>query len=214
MKQDQPVSSSKNPKDTAAKRKSNVKTGLNISIKIALLSALAFGLMYLEFPLTMIFPPWLRFDFGDIPALIGSFAFGPWAGILIELIKNALHMAFASTGGVGELANFLLGVALVLPISLYYYWKKKRGIAIASLSIGVILMSALSAILNLYILIPLYFGNSQGLASAWSGAGAGTDPMMAYILYAAVPFTFLKAFIEALITFLVYKRLSKVLHRN
>ena len=85
----------------------------------AMLSALSFVLFFIQFstPLT---PEFLKMDISELPALIGSFSMGPVYGVLICLIKNLLHLTITSTGGVGELSNFLLGVAFVLPAGLIY----------------------------------------------------------------------------------------------
>lgn len=99
---------------------------LNISIKIGILSAIGVILMFFQIPIVPAFP-WLQIDLSDIPALIGGFAFGPLAGIIIEALKNILHILVSgsSTGGVGEIANFLIGVSFVWPAS-YIYNKEKR----------------------------------------------------------------------------------------
>ena len=77
---------------------------------IAVLSAVAFVLAFFEFPVPLS-PSFARMDLSDFPALIGAFAFGPIAGILIELVKNLLGLFSTATGGVGELANFLMGAS-------------------------------------------------------------------------------------------------------
>ncbi len=98
----------------------------NSMVKISLLSAISFVLMLFEFPLG-IFPEFLKIDLSDLPALIGGFALGPVAGVIIIGIKNVLHFLIKSqTGGVGELANFIVGAALVFPASLVYNHNKSR----------------------------------------------------------------------------------------
>ena len=83
----------------------------------AMLSAVAFILMFLDFSVPFM-PPFIKMDLSELPALIGSFAMGPLCGVLICLIKNVLHLFITTTGGVGELSNFLLGAAFVLPAGL------------------------------------------------------------------------------------------------
>ena len=85
----------------------------------AIMSAIAFILMMLEFA-TPITPGFLKFDFSDLPALISAFALGPFWGVATELLKNLLHLPFTGTSGVGELANFFVGAAMVLPAGLIY----------------------------------------------------------------------------------------------
>lgn len=85
----------------------------------ALLSAIAYILAFVEFPVPLS-PAFARMDLSDFPALIGAFAFGPVAGLLIELVKNALQLFSTSTGGVGELANFQMGASFVFTAGLIY----------------------------------------------------------------------------------------------
>ena len=91
----------------------------------ALLSAIAYILAFVEFPVPLS-PPFARMDFSDFPALIGAFAFGPLAGVLIELVKNALQLFSTSTGGIGELANFLMGASFVFTAGLIYGCHKTK----------------------------------------------------------------------------------------
>ena len=91
----------------------------------AMLSAVAFILMFLDFSVPFM-PAFIKMDLSELPALIGAFSMGPVCGILICLIKNVLHLFITTTGGVGELSNFLLGVAFVLPAGLIYRHKKSR----------------------------------------------------------------------------------------
>ena len=84
---------------------------------IAMLSAIAFVLMFLEFSVP-IMPPFIKMDLSDLPALLGAFAMGPVSGVMICLIKNLMHLFLSSTGGVGELSNFILGACFVLPAGL------------------------------------------------------------------------------------------------
>ena len=94
---------------------------LTIYIKIALLSAIAMILMYIDFPVIPLFP-WLKIDLSEVPVLMGGFAFGPMAAIFIELIKNILIIIVkgTNTGFVGEIANFIVGISLVVPASIIY----------------------------------------------------------------------------------------------
>ncbi len=92
----------------------------------AMLSAIAFVLMFLEFSVP-IMPPFIKMDLSDLPELIGAFAMGPVSGVAICLIKNLLHLFMSTTGGVGELSNFILGACFVFPAGMIYRkWKKER----------------------------------------------------------------------------------------
>lgn len=91
----------------------------------AMLSAVAYILMFLDFSVPFM-PSFIKMDLSELPALIGSFAMGPLCGVIICLVKNVLHLFITSTGGVGELSNFILGVAFVLPAGLLYKYKKNK----------------------------------------------------------------------------------------
>ncbi len=192
------------------------RRALSILIKIALLSAIAFVLRILEFPLGFVFPPYLKMDFSDLPAMLGTFAFGPWSGIIIAGIKNLIVFVagMSQSAGVGEIANFLFSVALVLPGSIYYYWKKTRGTAILSLGIGVVLMAGVSYPLNQFVLLPFYdatFMKYDAIIKMCNVVNPAINTVQDILWYTAL-FTLIKGIIEALVTFLVYKRMSKVLH--
>lgn len=109
--------------DTNRVTKTNISSVRYLTVT-AMLSAVAFILMFLDFPLPMLIPSFIQLDLSELPALIGSFAMGPACGVLVCLIKNLLHLTISSTGGVGELSNFILGVSFVLPAGLIYKHKR------------------------------------------------------------------------------------------
>ena len=129
----------------------------NRFIKLSLLSAIAVILMYIDFPVIPIFP-WLKIDLSDVPALMGAFAFGPLAGVIIELMKNLLILIVKGTGTgfVGELANFLVGVALVWPAALVYKKNKTKKTAILGMVLGVLCIEVVGILANVYLLLPAY----------------------------------------------------------
>ena len=92
----------------------------------AILSVIAFVLAFLEIPVPVIAPSFVKLDLSDFPALIGAFAFGPMVGVVIELIKNGLQLFSSSTGGVGELANFFIGSSFVFTAGLIYKLNKTK----------------------------------------------------------------------------------------
>ena len=97
-----------------------------------------------------------RLDLSDLPSLIGSFAMGPVYGVVIAAVKNLLHLFFTSSGGVGELSNFLLNAAFVLPAGLIYRFRKSKKGAIAGALTGAVVMAALSVPINYFIVYPFY----------------------------------------------------------
>lgn len=185
----------------------------NSLVKIALLSVIAYILMLIEFPI-LFFPGFLKIDLSDMPALIGTFALGPIAGIIIELIKNLLHLITKTdTGGVGELANFLIGASLVIPAGILYAKSRKKSIALLGMLLGTVLMAIAGGLANYYILIPFYskmMPIEQIIAWSASANGAITD-LKTLILYAVVPFNLLKGLLISIFTILIYKRISHLL---
>lgn len=187
-------------------------------VKVGMLSAVAFLLQLLEFPLG-IFPAFLQIDFSDVPALLAGFSLGPAAGVVVELIKNILHLILknSGTGGVGELANFLIGSAIVIPAALIYKRKHSRKMAIYGLVTGTLVMTLVGVLANLYILIPFYstaFGMPiEAIVAMGSEVNAAVVDLQTLVLYGIVPFNLLKGIIVSLVTVLIYKRLSPILHR-
>lgn len=121
----------------------------------ALLSTIAYILAFAEFPVPLS-PAFARMDLSDFPALIGAFAFGPVAGLLIELVKNALQLFSTSTGGIGELANFLMGASFVFTAGLIYRCHKTKKTAWIAGIVGSVVMGIVAATANYFILLPLF----------------------------------------------------------
>ena len=183
---------------------------------IGVFSAISFVLMLIEFPLPFA-PSFYKFDFSDIPALIGGFAAGPMVGVMIEFIKVALNILIQGTtsGFVGEIANFVVGAAFILPATIIYRFKKTRKVALISCFIGTICIAIVGSLLNAFFLLPAYaimFGSG---VDAFIGMGAAINPAISnlttFCLFAVAPFNLLKGAVDSLITFLVYKQLSPIL---
>lgn len=136
-------------------------------VTIAVLSAVAAVLMYLEFPLWFA-PPFYELDFSEIPVLVGAFSMGPAAGFIIEALKIVLKLLLkgSTTMGVGDWANLLIGCALVIPASLIYMKKRTKKGAILGLLVGTLTMAAVGCFLNAYVLLPTY---AQAFEGAWHG---------------------------------------------
>jgi len=189
----------------------------NYIAKIAILGVASWLVMMLEFPLAFIFPDFLKFDFSDIIPLIGALAMGPAAGILIELLKNLIHMLQTSTSGVGELANFIVGAAFVGITGLYYKVNKTKKGALISLLLGVAAMVVTGGIVNYFITIPLYsilLVPFEVIISMSSKVIPAIHDKLTLILFAFCPFNLLKGVVLALITWPIYKKLSPILHRG
>ncbi len=186
---------------------------VNSMVKLSLLSVLAYIFMIIEFPVPL-FPSFLKLDLSDLPALVGAFSFGPLAGVIIEFIKNLLHvLTMTKTGGVGELANFLVGCALVVPASSLYLLKRKRSYALYGMLLGTIVMAIVGGVMNYYVLIPFYakmMPMEQIINLGNAVNGAITD-LKTLILYSIVPFNIFKGVIISVITGAIYKKISYIL---
>lgn len=186
-------------------------------VRIAMLSVIAFVLMLLEVPLPLV-PPWLKFDLGDLPALIGSFALGPIAGIVIEFLKVLLFFVIRGTtsGGVGELASFLLGASLVVPAGLVYMRNRTRTGAALGLLAGIIVFSAMGVIANIYVLLPFYqtimpLDVILGMASKVNPAIKSLNDI---VLMGVLPFNIIKGVLTSVATLILYKYVSPLLKPN
>jgi riboflavin transporter FmnP len=192
------------------------KTQNNISVRtismVALLSAISFILAYLEFPVPLS-PSFARMDFSDFPALIGSFAFGPVAGLLIEVVKNTLRLTSTSTGGIGELANFLMGGSFVLTAGLIYKFHKTKRMAWISGIVASVVMGIVAALSNYFILLPLFenFMPVDQLIASFEAYIPFIHTKLDVVLYNAFPCTTLKGLVITVVTMLIYKRIRPIL---
>lgn len=184
----------------------------------AMLTAVAAVLQVLEFPIPLM-PSFIKMDLSDLPALIAAYALGPWWGVLIQLVKNVLHMPFSGSMYVGELSNFLLGSVFVLIAGLVYHHKKSRGTALIGSLLGALAMAAASLPLNYYLVYPAYqvvmhfpLDSIIGMYSAILGNIAQIptrDALFNCLLIFNAPFTLVKGLLNVLICFLIYKPLSR-----
>lgn len=184
--------------------------------KIAILGVIAFVFMLLDFPLWFT-PPFLKFDISDLPSLIGAFALGPMAGVLIQLIKNLLKILLAgtNTAAVGELANFIVGSVFAYTAGLIYYKEKTFKNAIKGLITGVIAMTVAISIANYYVMIPFYskaYGLPLEKIIAMSTAvNKYIVDLKSLIIFGVVPFNLLKGLVTSILTILLYKRISPII---
>lgn len=181
----------------------------------AMLSAVAFILMFLEFAVPFM-PPFIKMDLSELPALIGSFAMGPLCGVLICLIKNLLHLMVSTTGGVGELSNFLLGVVFVLPAGMIYRHKKSKNNAIAGSLIGAVVMGLFSIVSNYFFVYPVYykFMPEEAVLSAYQLILPSMKSILECLVCFNMPFTIIKGLFSVAITFVIYKHISPILKGN
>lgn len=178
----------------------------------AMLSAVSFIMAYIEFPVPFS-PSFARMDLSDFPALVGAFAFGPVVGVLIELVKNVLQLLSTSTGGVGELANFLMGASFVLTAGLIYNRNKNKKNAWIGCIAGSIVMGLIAAFTNYFILLPMFeqFMPVDQLIASFGEFIPFIRTKLDVVLFNAFPFNLLKGLVISVFTMLIYKRLSPVL---
>ncbi|NLU53766.1 MAG: ECF transporter S component [Clostridiaceae bacterium] len=193
-------------------------------VKIAILAALATIIMYIEAPIPFM-PAFLKLDFSEIIVLLGAFSLGPVAGILIELIKNLVHVTSTITGGVGELANFIVGCAFVVPAALIYKKNKCIKTALTGLLVGSVSMVAVATLMNYFVLIPLYIEifakeynitaeqSLQSIVDLGTKNNKGIVDLRTLILYGIIPFNAIKTIVISILTFFSYKKVSPLLHK-
>jgi len=184
--------------------------------KVAILAALAGVINLFTFPLP-VFPGFYEMDLSDAVVLIGGFALGPWAAVIIEFIKQLINLSVNGTitAFVGEFANFLMGVAFVVPASWIYQRKKSQKTAWIGIGVGLSSLVVLSALLNYFLLIPAYskvFGFETVLNMSKKVIPVIQD-LKTLVIFATIPFNFMKGLLCSLITVLLYKKLSPLLHK-
>ena len=189
---------------------------LRALVVTAILGAVGFVLMFLEFGIP-IMPSFIKFDFSELPALIASFAFGPIYGVVVCFLKNALHLLVTSTAGVGELANFLMGIFFVVPAGLLYRFKKNRASALTGYLIGAVIMGIACVLINYFLIYPIYYQimiPEPVILAAYQALLPGVDSIWKSLLIFNLPFTAVKGLVVSLICFLIYKKLSPILKKT
>ncbi len=172
-------------------------------------SAVATVLMFLNFSVPFM-PPFIKFDISELPALLASFSIGPWSGVAVCLIKNLINLIQTTTGGVGELANFLLGAAFVLPAGYFYRYARTRRSALLGSVIGVLLMAGIGVPINYFVTYPIYAKilPVEAIVGMYQAIFAGVDGLLSCLLVFNLPFTILKGAVNTALAFLLYKRIS------
>lgn len=204
---------------TQSQNKKRGNIGVRYLVQIGMLSAIAVILMLFEFPLWFA-PNFYKIDLSEVPVLIGAFSMGPIAGILIELVKILLNFIINGTitAGVGEAANFIIGCTLVVPAGIIYRSKKSRKGAIIGLIVGILVMAAVGAVLNAFVLFPVY-GKAfdmpiDALVGMGTAVNASITNLSTFVLFAVTPFNLLKGVVVSIVTILLYKYISPLLHRK
>ncbi len=195
-----------------------VNTGTRLSARaisrVAMLSVIGFLLMLIEVPILFLAPEFIKMDISELPTLLGAFTMGPIYGVLICGLKNILHIVIrgTTTGGVGELSNFIIGSIFAVVSAGIYRRNKTYKMAIFGLTFGVLAMTGLSMLSNYYVVFPLY---SKFIPmDAIIGMGAAVTPkihdLWSFMVYAILPFNLFKGFITSAIMMVVYKKVSPI----
>ena len=207
--------------ETQATLKSDSRAQRKITIRriaaCGILTAMAVLLMYLEVPLPFM-PVFLKFDFAELPVLIGAFALGPVWGIVIELLKNLIHLPVTQTMGIGELSNFITGVIYVGTAGLLYTKLRTKKGAALSMVISTLVLSVVAIPVNAFITLPLYGSMMNFPIEAIIGMSASANPLvndkLSLLLAVFVPFNLFKGTVVGIITFFVYKPISKLINKT
>ena len=178
----------------------------------AMMTAISTVVMFFEFTFPP-FPPFLKFDLSGLPVLLTSFMMGPAQAVMVVLIKDLIHLLSTTTGGVGELADFLILSSFAITAGLIHRrLPSARGTALAC-ACGSLVIAVVGALANYYLLIP-FFSNLmpiEAIISACNAVNPAIDSLMGYILFGAVPFNLAKGVVLSVVTVLSYKKLGHVL---
>lgn len=183
---------------------------------IGVFSAISAILMLFEFPVPFA-PSFYELDFSEIPALIGAFAFGPVAGVMIEFCKILLKLLMkgTSTAFVGDLANFVVGCSFILPASIIYLFKKTKKNAILASITGTLIMAVFGTMFNAVYLLPafasLYGMPLDVIIGMGTAVNSNITSVTTFVIFAVAPLNLLKGGSVSLVTILVYKKLSIIL---
>jgi riboflavin transporter FmnP len=196
-----------------------VQKGKLLSVRamtaIAFLSAIATILMLFEIPLWFV-PKFYELDFSEVPVLIGAFALGPVAGVLIELLKVLLNLVFngTDTAFIGELANFLVGCSLMIPSAIVYRIYKTKKSAVIGMVIGTLTFVLVGSLLNAFLLLPVYskmFIPMDIIIAEGTKVNKYITNMSSFIIYGVAPFNLVKGIMASIITATLYKYVSPII---
>lgn len=204
-----------------AQKKNGVNEPVFTTRKMAMVgmfSAIAMILHLFDFPLPFA-PGFYKLDFSELPILVGTFAFGPAAGVLMEFIKILLKLVFkgTSTAFVGDLANFVVGCSFILPASLVYIFRKSKKSAIVGCVTGTLVMTLFGTAFNAIYLLPAFAEMYHMPMDELLAMGAAVNPLMtegsiiSFVAVCVAPMNLIKGASVSLVTMLIYKPLSPII---
>lgn len=193
------------------KKKSSMVTTRMLTT-IAILAAISSILFMIEVPVIAFY----KMDFSNLPVLLGTFAMGPLAGTLVLGVKSIIGLLHSSSQGVGELADFLIGFAMVLPAGLIYMYNKTRGGALLGMGIGSLIATVVAVLANVYIMVPFYgivYGMPvEVIVQMGQKVIPAVDSLWKFVFYITAPFNLMKWLVLSIIGGVMYKPLSPLLH--
>ena len=184
-----------------------------------MLSAAAFVLMYVEFPIPALIPAFIKLDVSDLPELLAAFALGPVWGVATALLKNLLFLVLHGTSSqyVGELCNFLLGSVFACMAGLLYHRGKTRKNALLGALAGAAAMALVSVPVNYFVVYPAYvvvYGMPmEAILGMYQAILPSADSLLKCLVLFNLPFTLCKGLLDVALCFLIYKPLSPLLHK-
>ena len=191
-----------------ANSKTNVFSTANLT-RMAILTAIASILFLIEIPVVAFY----KLDLSNIPVLLGAFSMGTLPGVVILALKSLIGLLHSSSAGVGELADFIMGAALIIPASLIYQHRKTKRTAMIGLAAGTVCMIVTSILVNKWIMLPFYMGAfHMDMDSIIKYANvAAVDSEWKLLLLVTGPFNLLKGIVLSAVTGIIYKPLSPLL---
>ncbi len=207
--------------EKTAQKKRGVKEPIFSTSKVAMIgifSAIAMILMVFEVPLPFV-PFFYRLDFSELPILIGAFALGPVAGVMMEFVKILLMLCVrgTTTAFVGEMANFAVGCSFILPASIVYAYRKTKRNAVFSCITGTVIMTVFATVFNVIYLLPA-FSELYGIPlEAILEMGWNVNPfmtegsMISFAVACVVPLNLIKGSSVSIVTLQVYKFMSPII---
>ena len=196
-----------------SQEKRNANAMFNLT-RCGLLAAMAVILYYIEIPVVAFY----KLDLSTMPAILAGFAMGPLQGAAVVIVKNLVHMLGTSTACVGEAADILMSCAFVIPASLLYRRNKTRKGALRAMLVGGAAMTAAGVLVNYFILIPADQVLMNLPLEVIIGMGQKVlgfvDSTLKLVIFITAPFNLLKAAVLSGTTYLLYKRVSPLLHQR
>lgn len=188
-------------------------------ICIAMISAIAIVVYYLDFPVPLM-PSFIKLDLSNVVSLFAGFTLGPAAGVIVCLIKNVIHLVikgFGTTMGIGDIFDFVTSAVFALSAGLVYRKIHTKKGAVIGCIVGTAAYTLISLPLNYFIVYPIYakaFGGMEAIISAYNAILPGTDNLFSALCIFNLPFTLIKGILCSLVTILIYKPLITALRKT